>query len=87
MAITFIQQKKRQKYFLAGLGVVILITGFVLWKGFVADVSIEGPSVKSPQEIKLRFDVLESEALRSIESLGDEFTVPTEIGKGNPFLP
>lgn len=87
MAITFIQQKKRQKYFLAALSVVILITGFVLWQGFVADVGIEGPLIKPAQEIELRFDVLESEALYRLENPGVELTSPTDIGKGNPFIP
>ena len=87
MAITFIQQKKRQKYFLAGLALVILITGFVLWQGFIADVSVEGPLIKSPQEIELRFEVFESEALQRLESPEVELTPPAETGKINPFLP
>ncbi|HEA84397.1 MAG TPA: hypothetical protein ENI04_00210 [Candidatus Wildermuthbacteria bacterium] len=86
MAITFIQQKKRQKYFLAALSAVILITGFVLWQGFVSDVGTEGPLIKPPQEVVLRFDVLESEALNRLENPGVELTLPTETGKGNPFL-
>ena len=87
MAITFIQQKKRQRYLLAALGGVALITGFVLWQGFLAPTSTEGPIIEPSQEVELRFDILEGEALNSLESPGAQGVLPTDTGKGNPFLP
>ena len=75
------------KYFLAALGVAALLTGFVLWQGFFTDVSPEGPVVKPPQEIELRFDILEGDALNKLEIVGTEPTLPGETGKENPFLP
>ncbi len=87
MAITFIQQKKRQKYFLAALAAVALITAFVLWQGFVADLGSDSALIESPQEVVLRFEVLESEALNKLENPRVELTLPSETGKINPFFP
>jgi len=87
MAITFIQQKKRQKYFLIGLAVVILVICFVLWQGFFTKTTTDGPLILPAQTIDLRFDVLEGDDLDALLTPGEEVTIPQDIGKVNPFLP
>jgi len=87
MAITFIQQKKRQQYLLAALLVVALVTGFVLWQGFIAKGGTGGPVVRPPQSVELRFEVLEGEALDKLDNPVEEVILPQDVGKGNPFLP
>ena len=87
MAITFIQQKKRQQYFLGALAVVFLVTAFVLWQGFFTKSGGEGPVIRLPQTIEIRFDVLEGEALKALDNPPEELILPQDVGKGNPFLP
>ena len=88
MAITFIQQKKRQQYlFIALLFVIFLIMLVVVWQGFVNKGGVGGLIIQPSKEIEIRFDVLSGEALKALQSSGAEVVLPEDIGKRNPFLP
>ena len=87
MAITFIQQKKRQRYLFIALFVIFLIMLAVVWQGFVNKGGVGGLIIQSSKEIEIRFDVLSGEALKALQSSGAEVVLPEDVGKRNPFLP
>lgn len=94
MAITFLEQRKRQQYMIPLLVLMLLITFFVIWYGvlkpqqpavvtFTSEETL--PSALKKVEIDFNF-------LKNITS--DKFqlfeTIPTfekEAGRENPFIP
>lgn len=90
MAITFTQEKKKQRYLLLVLGLVFLVTLFIIWWGFFAQQK-PAPSSMLPvyvsPEIDINWQVLDSPQLEELQ-LFEAILPPEEaIGRGNPFLP
>jgi len=90
MPILFLEKIKRQKYLIIVFLIVILITAFVLWKGFfVKEKPPEEVISKLVKTIEIDFETLKSpilenfEPLEKIPPLGPEI----EIGRENPFIP
>lgn len=98
MAIIFQQQKKQQQILILILAFVLLVTVFVVWRGFFkkdsTNFSQDSFSGALKEEVKINFYVLNSPLLKelqlfpSIEPFKEEAT-PTEkkVGRENPFLP
>jgi len=99
MAITFIEERKRQRYLLIIFLVLIVILLGIIWKGFFQkekeEVEFPGASSTSSM-IEINFKILESEKLNELEpfpfipsieeealSTGEEI----KIGRENPFIP
>jgi len=90
MAIIFIEKGKKQKYLILVFVIVILITVFVLWKGFFTkEKPLEVGIISIPtKKIKINFEIFKNpllEELQPIEKIIPETGV--EIGRDNPFLP
>jgi hypothetical protein len=90
MAIIFIEQIKKQKYLIWVFGIVILITVFVLWKGFLAkEKPPEVGVIPIPtKKIEINFEIFKNpllEELQPIEKIIPEAGI--EPGRENPFLP
>jgi len=90
MPILFLEKIKRQKYLIIVFLIVILITAFVLWKGFfVKEKPPEEVISKPVKTIEIDFETLKSpilenfEPLEKIPPLGPEI----KIGRENPFIP
>ncbi len=89
MAVDFIQQRKRQKYLLPIVLVVIVIAFIVLWfvyfrkekPAYVPEVS--GPVLK---EIKINFDILENPLLKKLQPFIKIPSFEGETGRDNPFI-
>ena len=91
MAITFLEERKIQKYLVWILGIVLLIIALVIWRGFfVKEIPVSPEEIVKPsKKIEINFDILESSILKGlqpfeeIEQIGEE----VEIGRENPFRP
>lgn len=91
MVTNFREQKKKQKYLLGVVGIVILtIAGvmyFGLFKGEGGSGVIDMALVNPINEIEIDFSVLDNpffEKIKPFETIPD---YEGEIGRENPFLP
>lgn len=90
MAITFLQQRKKQKYLLPILAVLILVTGIVLWGGlFTENGALLTPALprRLIKEAEINFQVLENPVLEKLQPFEKIPPFLEEVGRGNPFLP
>ena len=89
MAITFVQQKKRQQilvFIVAGTAIVSLL---MLWFGFFVSVPKEASSSFSlppPREIGIDFGVFENPVFQELGSPAAPLEVPEKTEKTNPFI-
>lgn len=89
MAITFLQQEKRQKYLILILVGVILLTFFVVWRGFLfKPKAVLAPTISEPPEIEINFQTLKSPLLKELQPYQEiEPLLEEEMGRENPFIP
>ena len=86
MAITFIQQKKRQKYLIIALAVLIAISFLVVWRMFlVKPESISEPKILKKPEVKINFDTLKNPIFDKLTPFEPIPSFSEEIGRDNPF--
>lgn len=88
MAVTFIEEQKKQRSLILIFAAVILITLFILWKGFLAKPA-ESPLVVKPaiREIKINFKALENPILKELSPFTQIQKFSGGIGRENPFIP
>jgi len=88
MAITFIQQKKRQKYLLIVLVVLIAISLLVVWQLFLVKPKPAAPQqvLKKP-EVKIDFDTLKNPIFNNLIPFEPIPPFGEKIGRDNPFVP
>jgi predicted PurR-regulated permease PerM len=90
MAVTFIQQKKTQKYLIAILILVVLAVLLVFWFGFLSEDAVQSqqePSVFSHREIQIDFEALDNPILDKFYFFEKIGPFEGEKGRENPFLP
>ena len=91
MAITFIEERKKQKKLLMILGFLIVITLVVLVQGLVKRIprsSMIGKEIfPTFKKIEIDFTLLESNNLKDLEPFEEIKPFEGKIGRENPFLP
>ena len=91
MAITFLEQRKRQKYLLPVLLLVFLITAFVIWWGFLkeekTDFGLNGVLPGVSRKIEINFDFLKGLDPEKFQSFEKIPPFEEEAGRENPFVP
>ncbi len=92
MPIDFIQERRKQKYLTIIVIAAFIITAIILWFGYFrkpVPVSESTPlfSGVGVKEIKIDFDLLESQFLRESQIFEKVSSFEGEIGRNNPFLP
>ena len=91
MAITYIEQGKKQKKLIYVLIIVLLITGFVLWQGVLKKPLSKIREIKGPaaefKKIEIDFKVLENPILKELQPFEGILPFGEKIGRENPFLP
>lgn len=92
MAVNFVQQKKKQKYLLYIVGIVIIITIIVLWFGYFREpetvLPAEGPDTGAAvRKITINLEVLKNPLLERLELFEDIPDFEGQKGRVNPFLP
>lgn len=88
MAIIFTQEKKKQRYLLIVLGLIVLLFLGIVWWSFSAEETSQ-PSVEPAivlPEVTVNFDVLKSPALEGFQMLADIPTLQGTVGRSNPFI-
>jgi len=88
MAIIFIEKTKKQKYLIYIFLLLVLITVFIVWKGYFLKEKPLGEIIFKPtKKIKIDFNILKNPALNQLQPI--EKIKPIEIGVGreNPFIP
>jgi len=80
--------KKRQKYLILILAVIIIIGIFVIWYNYFAIPGPPPPETKKIQtkEIKINIDLLKSQFLKKLEAFDTISSFEGEKGRENPFI-
>lgn len=98
MADDLIQQKKTQRNLIFILGIVLVVTIFVIYQGFFKTEESavqEGEVFVQKPEVNINFDILDSSIFEDFELFSEiepfvEATTTTgtiSVGRDNPFLP
>ncbi|HEY4476043.1 MAG: hypothetical protein UY24_C0001G0042 [Parcubacteria group bacterium GW2011_GWA1_48_11b] len=89
MAITFVQQKKRQQILVFVVAGMAIITLFVLWFGFFSSAPREASSsfsLPSPREVSIDFGVFENPVFQELGNPFAPVEIPAKTEKANPFI-
>lgn len=91
MSVSFIEQKKKQKYLIFIFLGVIAVTLIVIWLGFFKEKTFDffssSTAVVPLREVKIDFEVLESPTLKDLKPFSKIPAFEGEAGRDNPFLP
>ena len=92
MAITFTQQKKRQRYFVIALLVVVVIGVLfygvqVLQKGTFLILPVAGLTSLFEKDIDINFEILDTPVLKELGNPQKPIPLPDPSGRVNPFVP
>ena len=90
MAITFLEQKKKQQKLLPILILAIIITSFVIWSGFLREeeeVILEEIIPEMFQRINIDFQFLQDFVSEDFEPFEETPVFEEQIGRENPFIP
>lgn len=92
MVITFVERRRKLRYLLPVLVITVLITAFVLWRGFFAKEKLPPilPSVEveiPAKKIELNFQILKNPFLEELQLPEAIPPFEGEPGRENPFLP
>lgn len=88
MAITFLQQRKKQKRLIFVLLAVIILIFIVVWRGFlVKPEPVLVPIISEPPKIEINFGVLESPILKELQVFEEIKSFEEQVGRENPFVP
>ena len=84
-------QKKFQQYMIIAFIGVMLITVFVLWKGFFKGGSQAPPRAVAPvfipKKVEIDLAILQNAIFDELENPPPKVTVPKTVGRDNPFIP
>jgi sensor domain CHASE-containing protein len=91
MPFTLTQEKKKQKYLMAILGLVIVFIIFIVWWGFLkggkeAPISEEVAVSPSFKKVKIDWELLKNPQLDELQLFEEIPPYEDEIGRENPFM-
>ena len=89
MAITFLEQRKRQKYLVPFLVAVLLLTGFVLLRGFFTTerpLPLSELPERPIKQVEINFAALEHPFLKELQPFEEIPAFTGEVGRKNPFI-
>jgi len=91
MAITFLEKRKIQKYFVLIFGATIFLIALIIWQGFFVEEKPVFPKEvsKSAKKIEIDFEILENPILRGLQPFEkiqpiEAIDEGIEIGRENP---
>jgi len=92
MAITFIQQKKKQRYFLivflVVLGIVLVIVGVrFIQKEIPLESLVVTPEFTQGRDIDINFETLKHPIFQELGDPTASIPFPEGVGREIPFLP
>lgn len=92
MAITIIQEKKKQRYLILVLSLIIFAILFVVWLGFsrskaTPPVSVSPSAIYTFPQVKINWQLLENIRLEPLQPFEEISSFEGEFGRNNPFIP
>ena len=92
MAISPLKQKRKQQYLIFAFVAIIIVTFFVLWKGFFSGEGEKGKGgsvseASPPRQVKINFELLESSAVKELQPFEKVPPLEELEGRENPFVP
>lgn len=91
MAVTFIEEKKRQKRLLLIFGFLVAVLVLVLLQGFLRRIlpGDIGSEIIAPvfRKADIDFKILENQALKDLDPFEEIKPFEGKIGRNNPFVP
>ncbi len=90
MAITFLEQKKKQQQLLPILVFTIIATCFIAWWGFLRkeeEVVFEEITQEMFSKVNINFQFLQDFVPEDFESFEKTSAFEEQIGRENPFIP
>lgn len=90
MAITFVQEKKKQRYLVLILALVIFLILLIAWWSFSRGGEtvhlFVPPSTVTPQKIEIDWQTLNNPQLQELQKFEEIPPPEVEIGRENPFI-
>ena len=90
MAITFTQERKKQKYLILVLALITLAIVLVVWLGFFKRGETPLPSlvpIVSQKKIEIGWETLRNPLLKELQVFEEISPLEGEVGRENPFTP
>lgn len=91
MAITIVQERKKQRYLISVLALIIFAILAVIWFGFFREESVSLPSVPTViyvlPEVEIDWQMLEDLRSQPAYSFQEISTFEGSFGRDNPFIP
>lgn len=93
MAITFLQEKKKQKYLIYVLIMVFFAIFLTIWFGYfrkppiIPEEIAPTETAKSWQKIEINFKILEDPLFQDLKAFEKIPAFEGEVGRENPFIP
>ncbi len=88
MAITFIQERKKQKYLFVIFILLILTIIFIFQlKPFAKTELTVSPQAFEAKKVRINLEALKNPAIEELQSFEEIPQFEEEIGRENPFLP
>lgn len=89
MAITFIQEKKKQKRLTLALALIVFAILFIVWWGLLREKT-PSPTISirtSSSGIEIDWEVLKDPKIEELQPFEKITPFEEEIGRENPFIP
>lgn len=90
MAITFLQEKKRQQYLFIAFVIIVLTTGAIILPRIFFPEEVASPVVSippQPRKIEINFDIFSHPIFEQLDAPRPTPLIPEQFGRPNPFLP
>lgn len=89
MAVTFIEERKKQRNLIWIFIIIVLIMVVIWWQGFFKKPSLKGIEIPvfEFKKIEINFEVLENPILKELQLFEKIQPYEGEIGRADPFLP
>lgn len=87
MAITFTQEKKKQRYLILVLASLVFLTVFFVWLSLTsAPEEPLPPPAFTPPKVKIDFETLKGQDIKDLVPFQGIEEFKGELGRDNPFI-
>lgn len=92
MAITIAQDKKKQRYLLLAIALIVIFTLAIVWFGFLRKQKVVSPPpttavVYAIPKVEIDWQILESIRSEKLLPFGEISAFQGNFGRKNPFTP
>ena len=88
MALTFLKERKKRKYFLWIIfGVIIFVAIIYFGKDYLVKPSLSSPPPPKKKTVEINYEALKNPVLGELQPFEEIPSFEGEVGRENPFLP